>query len=82
MTMPNFARIMLLALLCSAALPTPPAEARRKAEPTIQTASLNRDQLLALGSEALQRDDARGAAGLFAELAAREPRNGTAHTGV
>ncbi len=35
---------------------------------------------MSLGTAALERDDARAAAGFFAELAAREPRNGTAHT--
>jgi tetratricopeptide (TPR) repeat protein len=71
---------MIAALLCAGALLAPPADAKKKKAETIVTAALGSEQLMTLGTEAIARDDARGAAGFFAELAAREPRNGTAHT--
>lgn len=78
--MRRFSGAMLVALLCAGTMLAPPAAAKGKRDAAVDTAALGRDQLISLGSSALQRDDARGAAGFFAELAAREPRNGTAHT--
>jgi tetratricopeptide (TPR) repeat protein len=71
---------MLVALLCAGATIAQPAEAKRSRPEVVETAALGTDQLASYGAAALQRADAQAAASYFAELAAREPRNGTAHT--
>lgn len=67
--------------LAGLALVAAPAEAsRRERGNAVDVGALADDQLLAQGRAALERGDGAAAAGFLAEVAAREPRNGTAHT--
>ena len=76
----DLSRTVLVAVLCAGTALAAPVEARGKRQTVIETTALAREQLISLGADALRRDDARAAASFFAELAAREPRNATAHT--
>jgi Flp pilus assembly protein TadD len=78
--MSTLSRAVLTTLVFTGTMAALPADARRPRTEVVQTAGLGSEQLLAQGAAALQRADARAAASYFAELAAREPRNGTAHT--
>lgn len=78
--MRRMSRSMLIAMLCAGTMAALPAEAKRTRTQVVETTELGTEQLISLGAAALQRADARAAASYFAELAAREPRNGTAHS--
>lgn len=77
--MSRLSHVVAAALVCAVSVSAMPADAKRKRAESVETAGLASEQLIAMGAAALQRTDARGAASYFAELAAREPRNGTAH---